>query len=337
MRKFRLILISLFCFNFVYNINTHSSFSKPYKDRKVTPNKTKILPILRINTNVNLPKITIESNTPKASENPLSEIAADHPDIAQAIIMAKKYKGTQTIEKGRLETQSQYEARFTASQPTNLNPIEIIVPAKETYEYDADEENFIISIKTDDGSLKTGLVGRGRESSNITCTNGFGEKFYYEHTHSNIDYYSINYLEKELLSNKKDASWADFSWTTPTRIRFDDVVNSVRKLNDKYSNYANGSFDFKLPMSVNDVRKYVTSDEKTLNGKLKFLVTIKPIFPFYGESTYYSGERCGDKYNTGGSTLALSGMKYHALFDIVSLKLIDSSNNKILLERKYSQ
>lgn len=371
MRKFRLILISLFCFSSVCNINIQSSLSKPYKDRKVTSNKPKILP-----------KIIINSNTSKASENPLSKIAADHPDIAQAIIMAKKYKGTQPIEKSQLETQSQYEARFTASQPTNLNPIEIIVPAKETYKYDADEGNFIISIKTDYiynengyGSFKTGLVSQGRESSNITCTNGFGAKFYYQNIHYNSDRYSINYLKKELFSNREDSSWADFSWATsgsrlksvsktpppkptlvsqapppPTqqplvpnpRITIDGVVNPapnnpIQKLSDKYSNYAYGSFDFKLPMSVSDVRKYVTSDEKQLNGKLKFLVTIKPIFPFYRESTYYSGERCGNKYNTGGSTFTSSGMEYHALFDIVSLKLIDSSNNKILLERKYSQ
>ncbi len=371
MRKLRLILISLFCLNLVCIISVHPSFSKPYKDKKVTSTKPRILPKIIINSNE--PK-----TSPTASENPLSKFAADHPDIAQAIIMAKKYKGTQPVEKSQLETQSQYEARFAASQPTNLSPIEIIVPPKEIYKYDADEGNFIVSMKQesrgntyDFKTLRNELVFIDTREKNVTCTNGLGAKFHYTNTTNHLDIYSINYSEKDAFKNGRDPSWGDFSWAVPgsktllparltvsqtppppvpiqqplvpnpritvDRISNPEPSNPIKRLSDKYSNYAYGSFDFKLPMSVSDVRGYVTSDEKNLNGKLKFLVTIKPVFPFYSESTHYSGDTCGDRYNNSGSTYVSYGDRYHAIFDIVSLKLIDSSNNKILLERKYSQ
>ncbi len=368
MQKIRLILISLSCLVLICDFDTQPLLSKPSKDRKTTSNNSRTLP-----------KIKIDLNAPRTPENSLSKITAESPDIAQAVIMAKKYKGSQSIEKSQLETQSQYEARLAASQPTNINPIDIVVPTKETYKYDAEAGNFIISLKTsylhnENGyeSLKRGLVINGQESSNITCTNGFGAKFYYDNTHSNSDIYSISYFKRDILANKEDPSWADFSWSNSAsriklastnssrnastsqvpsaiqqplvpnpKIGIDEVrnppKNPLQTLSDKYYNYSYGSFDFRLPMSVSDVRKYVTSDEKELNGKLKFLVTVKPVFPFYRESRYYSGDSCGGKYNTGGSTYTSSGMEHQALFDIVGLKIIDSSNNQVLLERKYSQ
>ena len=306
MQKNILFFIALICLNSIFVSDIHPSYSKPHKERKNSSSTT------------NAP--------PKPSENSLSKFAVDYPDIAQAILIAKKYQGTVPVEKSQLETQSQYEARISASQPTNISPVEVIVSAKEKYYYDAEEVNFIVSMEIDSNyngdnieSLKTGRIYKNESKSNITCTNGYGAKFYYVHTNNELDKYSISYFKQETFENKKDPSWFDMSWSSsgsqpqpiskallssrpnsisPTlapsqqplvpnpRITIDGTTNpesstSNQKLSDKYRDYAYQSFDFKLPMNVSDIKRYVTLDEKKLNGTLKFVLTLKPAFPFY--------------------------------------------------------
>jgi len=91
-------------------------------------------------------------------------------------------------------------------------------------------------------------------------------------------------------------------------------------------------------MSVREVREYITSNESSLNDKLKFVIQLKPAFPFYKEDEYYYGGDCDGKSTmTSGETRTIFGKKYLALFDIASLKLVDSSTGTVLAEKDYTQ
>jgi hypothetical protein len=133
------------------------------------------------------------------------------------------------------------------------------------------------------------------------------------------DIYEIGYHSKDIFLNDKDPSWRS---------------NEGFDIQREYD-YNNGSFSFKFSMDVAEIKNYVSLDEKVLNERLKFLVKIKPSFPYYDESDYKIGNSCEDLYD--GETYVFFGRKHQAKFDILSLKLFDSSTGKIFLERNYTQ
>lgn len=195
--------------------------------------------------------------------------------------------------------------------------LELTIPSDANFSYDPEKEIITISMMTgytqrsvysvdsriEVGALKTHRIPKARETEKVTCTNGFGAKFNYLHTFSANDEFGIGYLESDLYREP----------------------NSYKR------------FEFKMPMSITEVRRNITANEKNLNGNLKFVVKLKPTFPFYTEGLGYLGNSCGDK-NTinGGNTYTFRTEEQYALFSITNLKIIDLTNNKILLERRYS-
>jgi hypothetical protein len=235
------------------------------------------------------------------------------PDILKAIETGKKYSATPIKEKSQLETQSQYEARVAASQPTDIQPVDLSISVDKTLRYNAEEQFATISIEEiyDEGrnygfeTLKqSDFVSFQSQHGKITCSNSFGAKFYYSHTEYSYDRYAIAYRKQNLPEA------------------------------DEYTEYGR-RFAFKVPMSNNEIRNYITTDEKEFNGRLKFIVKIIPTSPFYKKESHYSGDPCpnASKYATSLSTS--SGGMYYALFEIQSLKLVDSLTGKIFLERSY--
>ena len=107
------------------------------------------------------------------------------PDILKAIEIGEKHSKTQIKEKSQLETQAQYEARVAASQPNDIESVELSIPVDEDFTYNAEKQYAIIGIKQiyDDGN-KYGfeiLKSSSFESFQyrdgyITCVNGFGTK-----------------------------------------------------------------------------------------------------------------------------------------------------------------
>jgi hypothetical protein len=258
-------------------------------------------------------------------------------DIRQMIELSKKYKGNLSTEKSQLETQEQYEARLTASQPTNLQSFELTLPARKRFKYYPSSQSIVISLKSgytsqeSQGknliSLKEQTVPLSQSKRQITCKNGFGASFDYLHTISIENKYGIYLVGKESFENKRDPSWAD---------AIERGYSSFTSFKSEYIAHSYGELEFKLPMDVSTARSYITSDEKELNDKLKFVVTIKPLSPFYDQKYFSIGDECGGKYNNrGGTSFTLSGIAKYAIVDIINLKLVDSSTGTVLLERSY--
>jgi hypothetical protein len=287
------------------------------------------------------PSNKIDPLPTKTAPSNVSKLDSIPSDIRQLIETSKKYRGTQSIEKSQLETQAQYEARLSASQPTDLKMIELTLPVTKEFKYYADNQSLIVGLDRPDYSpisdyneegiraLRSAEVEISKEEHDVTCTNGYGASFSYLYTAYSSDYYGIAYYNKKEFSNKNDPSWAD---------AISSSYGGYARFKDEYSDYDYGELKFKIPMSVNDVRNYITSDEKNLNGKLKFVITLRPVFPFYKENSYFIGDKCGSKDNNrGGTSLTSNGYARYSLFDIARLKLVDSSNGKILIERDYPQ
>lgn len=254
-------------------------------------------------------------------------------DIRQAMEAAKKYKRSLPTEKSQLETQAQYEARLASSPLTNPDTIEVEIPVSRKLKYDADDQKLIVSMDTGfipglhDGKinpLKSDRVQLSSISENVTCTNGYGAKFRYRHDITKTEYYGITYYDKEIYLNKNDISWAD-------------TVKSSYDHISKYGISGYGRFDFAISIPVSEVRNFLDAEEKMLNDKLKFVVTLKPVLPFYKKSSHYFGNACGTESSRGGYSSTSYGDDHYAIFDIKSLKLIDSFSGRTLLERNYSE
>jgi hypothetical protein len=284
------------------------------------------------------PSNKIDPLPTKTSPSSVSKVNSIPSDIRQLIEIAKKYRGNQSVEKSQLETLAQYESRISASQPADLKIFELTLPAMKKFKYYADNESLVVGLDRPlsspisdygIGVLRSAEVEISKKSRNITCTNGYGASFSYLHTNYFSDHYGIVYSEKRAFSNKNDPSWID---------AISSSYAGDTSFKTEYSDYEYDEFKFKIPMSVNDVRNYITSDEKSLNGKLKFVVTLRPIFPFYKENSYSIGDECGSKDNNrGGTSLTMNGYVRYAIFDIARLKLVDSSNGNVLIERDYMQ
>jgi hypothetical protein len=312
--KFKLLLFTVFFFCSTSIIHPETSFSKPSKVKK--PSKSR-----------NVESITGRKSSPQIDPIP--------SDILQALQMAKQYRGSQSEQKSQLETQAQYEARIASSQ-SNLSEIELTVPVDEEFNYNAEKAVIVVGMKTDythtSSSLNNQKVekkalrryqkSRNISTNEITCTNGYGAKFNYLHTFSSDDEFGVAYVENNLYRNTNDPSWSD-------------VKSAYGTFQSLYGKYDYGSFEFKIPMNIDEVRRNITVDEKKLNDNLKFIVKLKPVFPFYVEDTYSIGSECGDKYTTNGRTYTALKQDSYALFEITNLKLVDFSNNKVLLERNY--
>ena len=242
------------------------------------------------------------------------------PDILKAIEIGKKHSKTQIKEKSQLETQAQYEARVAASQPNDIEPVELSIPVDEDFTYNAEKQYATIGIKQiyDDGNkygfeiLKSsGFESFQYQSGYITCVNGFGAKFKYSHTEYSYDRHTIAYSNENLLALRNDPSW---------------------KQEDNW--YKNRKFIFKVPISNDEIRNYITADEKKFNNRLKFIVKIIPIQPFYQERSHHSGDPCPNA-SKNALVSTSSGKMYYALVEVQSLKLVDSLTGRIFLERNY--
>jgi hypothetical protein len=328
--KFKLLLFAVFFFCGTSMIHPETSFSKPSKVKKTSKSRNveSILP--------NTPSSTGRESSPQIDPIP--------SDILQVLQVAKQYKGSQSEQKSQLETQAQYEARIASSQ-SNLPEIEITVPADEEFSYNAEKAVIVVGMKTDYTHTSSSLNNQEMEkkalrrhqrsktisTNEITCTNGYGAKFNYLHTFSSDDEFGIAYVKNDLYRNTNDPSWSDVK----SKSAYSTFKSFDYRYSSEYGKYEYGSFEFKIPMNIDEVRRNITVDEKKLNGNLKFIVNLKPIFPFYVEDTYSIGSECGEKYTTNGRTYTALKKDSYALFEITNLKLIDFSNNKVLLERNY--
>lgn len=294
------LFIGFCCFLSISAVNLQPSLCKPIAIKKIKP-------------------IRPTAITRPATQKSFSTI---RPEILEAIKNAKQHNSNQPKEKSQLETSSQYENRiseYNTSFTRNSNEVEITIPAETNFSYDADKGIITVSMGKDlngktSSSYSEYIGGKNVTKlkidstdyrSNfraITCTNGFGAKFNYRLSESYWKEYGFAYIDDDKYREK-----------------------------DSYYN-----FHFAVPMTTSEVRRNITADEKNLNGNLKFIIKLKPTTPFYLERTSYSGKECGGEYTpNGGSTSTYEEDNVLALFEIVSLKLVDSSSDKVLLERTY--
>jgi hypothetical protein len=296
------LLLGFCCFFSISAINLQPSLCKP-----IAINKIKIKPSRP--TAITRPAIQKSSSTIR-------------PEILEAIKVAKQHNSNYPKEKSQLETSSQYEnriAEYNTSFNRNGNEVQMTIPVSTEFGYDADKGILTVRMGEDRNGktsnsyseyiggknvtkLKIDSTDYRSNDRAITCTNGLGAKFNYKLSESYWKEYGFAYIDDDKYREK-----------------------------DSYYN-----FRFAVPMTTSEVRRNITADEKNLNGNLKFIIKLKPTAPFYLERTSYSGKECGDE-NTrnGGYTSTYEKDHVLALFEIVSLKLIDSSSNNVLLERTY--
>jgi hypothetical protein len=278
------------------------------------------------------------ANSRKSVKTKSSPTASDsvNSGIFKILERGKKYRNTQLPIKSQLETQNEYENRIAASKPNNIETIKVIVPPKAEFKYDAEDQALIVSMADNDSApsnhidrinvLMSDAKQLSRKVNNIICTNAYGARFNYKYTGVIRDYYGIAYFENEAFLNKNDLSWSDailsknFGYTS---------------FKSKYDDYSYGKFSFKIPISVDDARNYITSDEQNLNDKLKFVLELKPSFPFYAEDDYSLGNQCGFENSRGGFSYTWTGRTKYAIFDLSNLKIVDYSSGKIWYAKNY--
>lgn len=277
----------------------------------------------------------IPTQLPKPSSEKPSSIPND---IFQAIEAGKKYLGSQSTEKSQLETQSEYEARIAKTQSLMRQTIELSIPAESSYLYDAENQFLVVSMGSDIVSppyvsgvkpLRSSKIELSKEQSNITCSNGYEVRFNFLHTKYIKEFYSIGIFEKKAFENENDPSWSD-------TLTYRTINNDGISFYGKYKDFKYGSFFFKIPMNVEEARRYISTDEKYLNKNLSFKVTLNPAFPFYKKYFFFIGNECGGKYSNDGTSLTLLGYEHFALFNMVNLKLIDLSSGRIFIDRNYT-